>query len=192
LIVKAIAIKTIVDLIENNPITKLSNDYNVKFLIKIKEQFTNFEQQLFLSSFYCYLNHHPTNDFVIDLDNVWKWMGFSQKCKAKSLLEKNFVLNKDYVSPLYQQVKQTTHTKGGHNKEIFMLNVKTFKSMCLKADTKKADEIHDYFLKMEQLIQESINEESNDLRNQLTIQSKKLLHLRTFKTPILKLNKKLI
>ena len=57
----------IVELIENNPITKLSSDYNVKLLQKIKEQFTDFEHQLFLSSFYCYLNHHPTNDFVIDL-----------------------------------------------------------------------------------------------------------------------------
>lgn len=34
----------IVDLIENNPITKLSNDYNIKLLTKIKEQFTEFEQ----------------------------------------------------------------------------------------------------------------------------------------------------
>ena len=29
----------IVELIENNPITKLSSDYNVKILTKIKEQF---------------------------------------------------------------------------------------------------------------------------------------------------------
>ena len=41
-----------VKLIENNPITRLSNDYNIKLLSKIKEKFTDFEQQLFLSSFY--------------------------------------------------------------------------------------------------------------------------------------------
>ena len=35
---------------------------------------------------------------------------------------------------------KTTHTNGGQNKEIFMLNVKTFKSFCLKDD-----EIHDYY-----------------------------------------------
>lgn len=46
----------IVELIEKNPITKLSSDYNVKMLTKIKEQFTDFEQQMFLSSFYCYLH----------------------------------------------------------------------------------------------------------------------------------------
>ena len=37
----------IVKLIENNPITKLSNDYNVNLLTKIKSNFTDFEQQLF-------------------------------------------------------------------------------------------------------------------------------------------------
>ena len=79
----------IVDLIENNPITKLSSIYNGKLLSKIKEEFTDFEQQLFVSSFYCYLNCDQKNDFVIDLDNVWKWLEFSQKSRGKELLEKN-------------------------------------------------------------------------------------------------------
>ena len=43
----------IVELIENNPISKLSSTYNNKLLIKIEETFTDFEQQLFVSSFYC-------------------------------------------------------------------------------------------------------------------------------------------
>jgi hypothetical protein len=164
----------IVELIENNPITKLSNDYNVKLLTKIKAQFTDFEQQLFLSSFYSYLNYHPTNAFVIDLDNVWEWLGFNNKSNAKRLLEKQFVIDEHYKKSLLRPEKQPTHTKGGQNKEIYMLNVKTFKSMCLKAGTKKADEIHEYFLKMEQLIQEVITEESIELKNQLTIKDKQI------------------
>ena len=156
----------IVELIETNPITKLSGDYNNKLIVKIKNTFGEFEQQLFLSSFYCYLNYHPTNDFIIDLDNVWKWIGFSQKIKAKQLLEKNFIINKDYKISLYHQVNQDLK-HGGHNKETIMLNVKTFKSMCLKAGTKKADEIHDYYLKMEEIIQDVLNEESMELKKQL-------------------------
>jgi hypothetical protein len=154
----------IVKLIENNPITKLSQDYNVKLLTKIKSCFTDFEQQLFLSNFYCYLNYNPTNDFVIDLDDVWKWFGFSQKVNAKTLLEKHFVIEKDYI---LQQNQQSSGTRGGHNKETFLLNTKTFKSMCLKVGTKKADEIHDYYLKMEEIIREVLNEECNDLKIQL-------------------------
>jgi len=98
----------IVDLIENNPITKLSNSYNGKLLTKIQEEFTDFEQQLFVSSFYCYLNCDHKEDFVIDLDDVWNWLGFSIKQKAKILLEKNFIINRDYKILLNDQVKQTT------------------------------------------------------------------------------------
>jgi DNA repair exonuclease SbcCD ATPase subunit len=157
----------IVELIEKNPITKLSKDYNVKLLAKIKEQFTDFEQQLFLSSFYCYLNCDSKKDFVIDLDNVWKWIGFNQKVKAKVLLENHFIEGKDYVKLLSHQGKQTIHTKGGHNKEIFMLNIDTFKKFCLKAGTKKADEIHEYYLRLEEIIHNILHEECNELKLQL-------------------------
>ena len=164
----------IVELIENNPITKLSNDYNVKLLTKIKENFTNFEQQIFLSSFYCYLNCDPKNDFVIDLDNIWKWLGFSVKIKAKVLLEKYFVEEKDYKKSLYDSAQQSTHIKGGQNKEVFMLNVKTFKSFCLKAETTKSNEIHEYFMKLEDILHEVIEEECTELKLQLTQQNQLL------------------
>ena len=81
----------IVDLIENNPITKLTGNYSGKMLTKIKQNFTDFEQQLFVTSFYCYLNYDAKKDFVVDLDNVWKWLGFSKKIKAKNILEKYFI-----------------------------------------------------------------------------------------------------
>jgi hypothetical protein len=161
----------IVEMIESNPITKLSSDYNVKLLTKIKESFSGFEQQLFLTSFYCYLKYHQTKDFVIDLDNIWKWLGFAQKVNAKTLLEKQFVVDKDYKKSLLLQQKQT---KGGHNKEVFMLNVKTFKLFCIKSGTKKADEIHEYFVKLEEIIQETINEQSSELRLQLQEKNKQI------------------
>jgi len=165
----------IVELIENNPITKLSQDYNVKLLTKIKSSFTDFEQQLFLSSFYCYFNYHPTNDFVIDLDNVWKWLGFSQKQRAKELLEKHFVVDRDYTkSILPNQPSCCAKGRGGHNKETFLLNIKTFKSLCLKVGTKKADEIHDYYMKMEEILKDVINEECNEMKIQLEHKNKEL------------------
>lgn len=158
----------IVDLIENNPITKLNgNNYQSKMVTKIKENFSGFEQQMFVSSFYCFLNYNSKTDFVIDLDDVWKWLGFNQKVKAKLLLENHFKINIDYIKSLSHQGKQTTHIKGGQNKETFMLTVKTFKLFCLKAGTKKADEIHEYFIKLEEILHEIIQEESSELKLQL-------------------------
>jgi hypothetical protein len=169
----------IVNLIESNPITKLNGNYQCKLVEKVKHNFNNYEQQIFLSSFYCYLNYNPKTDFVIDLDNVWKWLGFSQKFNAKVVLEKHFIIDKDYKSLLSQAGEQKkanfapeasrakTETRGGHNKEIIMLNIETFKKFCLKAGTKKADEIHEYYIKMEELLHETLQEESNELKIQL-------------------------
>lgn len=157
----------IVDLIENNPVTRLTGQYQNKMIEKIKENFNNMEQQIFVASFYSFLNYDSKKDFVIDLDNVWKWVGFAQKIKATVLLEKNFIINKDYTKSLSQLGKQSPHIKGGHNREIFLLNIETFKKFCLKAGTKKADEIHDYYIKLEETLQEVIQEESNELKMQL-------------------------
>ena len=157
----------VVDLIENNPITRLSSTYQNKLLTKIKAKFTETEQQLFVASFYGFLNYDTTTDFVIDLDDVWKWLDFSTKQKSKLLLEAHFVKDKDYITLINQPGKQSDHTRGGHNKEIIMLNVATFKRFCLKAGTKKADEIHEYYIKLEGLLHDVVQDESAELKTQL-------------------------
>ena len=168
----------IVNLIENNPITKLSGNYQTKLVEKVKNNFTNYEQQLFLSSFYCYLKYDSKNDFVIDLDNIWQWLGFGQKVNAKRVLEKQFTINKDYKLLLCQPEKQPNQPKGGHNKEIFMLNIETFKKFCLKSETKKADEVHDYFIKLENIMFEITQEECEELKTQLENNNKKITEIR--------------
>jgi hypothetical protein len=159
----------IVDLIEKNPITRLSTNYQNKFLSKIKSTFTCDDQRLFVTSFYVYLNYNSKEDFVIDLDNVWKWLGFQQKVNAKRVLEKHFKLDIDYKFLLSLSGKQDLDEKkhGGANKETFLLTVKAFKLFCLKAGTKKADQIHEYYIKLEETLHEVINEESNELKLQL-------------------------
>ena len=166
----------IVNLIESNPITKFSGDYQSKLVEKVKNNFTNYEQQLFLSSFYCYLKYDSQNDFVIDLDNVWQWLGFSSKFNAKRLLENKFKINIDYKLLITQTGEQSfaspigevkKDARGGHNKEKFMLNINTFKKLCLKVDTKKADEIHEYFIKLENIMFEITKEEGDELKKQV-------------------------
>jgi len=175
----------IVHLIESNPITKLTNVYNNKFLTKIQENFSEMEQQLFVASCYCYLNYNQTADFVIDLDNIWKWLGFSTKQNAKTLLEKFFKIDIDYKNLLMLAHKQDSGEEkkhGGHNKETIMLTVKTFKLYCIKAETKKAKEIHEYFIKLEEILQQIIQEESNELKLQLEDAKKEIIHLEDKKT----------
>jgi hypothetical protein len=170
----------IVDLIENNQNTKLSRTYQSKLLTRIKNQCTNNEQQLFAASFYCFLNYNQRTDFVIDLDNIWEWIGFAQKGKAKALLERHFKLDIDYIllsrmgkqemvidNSQNETIPDSNH--GGHNKETILLTIKTFKSFCIKADTIKANEVHDYFIQMEEILHEVVNEQCTELCDQLQL-----------------------
>jgi hypothetical protein len=164
----------IVELIENNPITRLTNTYQNKLITKIKNKFTDTEQQLFVGSFYCFLNYNQREDFVIDLDNVWKWIGFSSKYNSKRMLEKHFIIDIDYKNFLRQVEEQNTQTHGGHNKETILMNIRTFKLFCLKAGTKKAEQIHEYYIKLEETLQEVVQEESDELKLQLENKEKEL------------------
>ena len=156
----------IVDLIENNPITRLTNTYQSKLVTKIQHNFSDDEQQLFVASFYSFLNYNKNTDFVIDLDNIWKWLGYNKKEKAYLLIKKHFTINIDYkcLLPLKGEQKKGS---GGHNKDKIFLTINAFKSFCLKSCTRKADQIHSYYIKLEETLQEVINEESNELRLQL-------------------------
>jgi hypothetical protein len=158
----------IVNLIESNPIARLNRTYQNKFIQKVQEKFSETQQQLFIGSFYCYLNYEK-NDFVIDLENVWKWLDFSRKDPAKVVLEKHFVKDIDYI--VFQQPLENPKM-GGRPKEIILMNINTFKKLCLKSNTKKADEIHDYFIKLEETFQEIVNEESTELKQQLEKKNK--------------------
>ena len=121
----------IVDLIENNPISKFNTTkYQSRLIEKLQSKFTNYQQQLFLSSFYCYLKYDKINDYVIDLDNVWKWMGHPNKSSAKTALVKNFAVDRAYKILLVDDDPEL---------ETFLMNTNTFKIFCLRALTKKAN-----------------------------------------------------
>jgi hypothetical protein len=164
----------IIQMIEKNPITRLSSEYQNKLINKIKTNFNNKQQQLFVTSFYCYLNYNSNNEFVINFNDIWKWLGYSRKDPAKRLLENTFTKNIDYKILLHQSVEQKKDIRGGHNKENIMLTINAFKKFCLKSDTKKADEIHEYYIKLEDILHETIDQETTELKNQLTLKNKEI------------------
>ena len=124
---------------------------------------------------------------------MWKWLGFNQKVKAIRLLEKHFKADIDYKTafpigkavseeeeksfkadidyktalPNCKAVFKQEKINGGQNKQTIMLNIKCFKSFCLKSQTKKASEIHEYYMKMEETLHETLEEETDELKLQL-------------------------
>jgi phage anti-repressor protein len=162
----------IVQLINNSPLTNLSNEFQTTLLTKIQNSFTNDQQQMFVASFYSYLNYNSKTDFVINLDDVWKWCGFTRKDSCKKVLEKHFTINVDYKSALRNLAERKN--EGGFNKETILMNIETFKSLCMLAGTIKSKEIRQYYLKLEELMQETLKEESEELRLQLDEKDKKI------------------
>ncbi|NBU34758.1 hypothetical protein EBZ38_15160 [bacterium] len=200
-----------------------------KLIQKLREKFTEQEQQLFVQNFCMYLNYDKTRDYVIDLDKVWQWMGFSRKDPAKRVLDTHFTEGTDYIvrphpsvvqvsetvdgkgnsrtdqnretvvapgqlrlQPSVEQVSETvdgqgnsrtdqnsatvggTRQHGGHNREQVMMNIKTFKRMCMKANTKRASDIHDYYITMEETLQEYIHETFLEREQQSKLEQKRI------------------
>ena len=143
-----------------------------KLIVKLEEHFSEEEQKLYVSNLFLYLNYHPVDDFVVNLETVWKFIGFANKGNAKRTLENNFTKNKDYKIALLRSEKRKN--EGGHNEETIMLNINTFKKLCLKSNTDKADKIHDYYIKLEMVYNELIKEQLKEQRTILQEQQNKL------------------
>lgn len=172
---------------ESSSATILSEKYASKLLNKIKKNFTISQQQMYVANFYCFLNHDSEKDFIIEFDNVWKWVDFSRKDSAKKLLEKYFKVGIDYKI-VFRQSLECAHS--GRPSETILLTINCFKKFCLKAGTKKADEVHDYYIKLEKMLNETVNEQTNELMKQLDYQTKShLSEIEKFKKKLEK-NKK--
>jgi hypothetical protein len=164
----------IVSMVKDNPLNKLSGDYESLIISKIKEQFSTDEQKLFITNCYCYINYDNENDFVVEFDNVWKMLEFGRIEECKRVLVKHFKENVDYrVEKSFPQVCGKPNL-GGRPKENILLTINCFKKLCLKAGTKKADEIHDYYIKLEKIVSQTAKEESEKLRNQLQLKDGQL------------------
>ena len=126
-------------------------------LQELNNEFNTEEQSIFVNSFYSYLNHHPTEDYIIDLSDVYEWIGFTTIGNAKRVLVKKFREGTDYQTLLINSDKQKLENRGGSNKEKIMMNVETFKGLCMVSGTDKASKIRGYFLKLESIVMKVIN-----------------------------------
>ena len=149
--------------------------YDDKLLTLIKSNFNENDMELFNLNYKFYIaNKNNIDDFIVDFNEVYKWIGFTRKNNAKTLLvSKNkekkslFEINKDYIIKMNTLIAPATagaiKSKGGENKETILLTINCFKKFCLKASTEKADKIYDYYIKMEDIITKYIENKHNEI-----------------------------
>ena len=144
--------------------TTLSLDIQSKLVAHLSETFTETEQQWYIANLYVYMNYHPTEDYPINLEDVFKMIGFAHKKNAKRTLENNFTQNEDYKINVLPRERIRT----GPDSETIMLNVDTFKNLCMMAKTEKGKEIRKYYVKLENIYNKIIKEEIEAQQKMLT------------------------
>ena len=66
--------------------TTLSLDVQDRLVERLNTHFTEDEQKWYIANLYVYMNYHPTDDYPINLENVFKMIGFANKGNAKRRL----------------------------------------------------------------------------------------------------------
>jgi len=157
------------ELVRNSNTTlSLSNEYQSKMITLLNTEFTESQQQWYIANLYIYMNYHPTNDYPINLENVFKMIGFANKGNAKRTLENNFTKNEDY------KITILPSEKGQMAREDIMLNIDTFKSLCMLEKTEKGKEIRKYYVKLENIHNKIIKQEIEE-QKQLLLEKDTLL-----------------
>ena len=90
----------------------------------------------------------------------------------------------------FNEKEENIKQNGGHNKQTILLTIKCFKSLCLKAQTKKAGEIHEYYMKMEEVLHQIVEEETDELKLQLEQKENIILEKEKEKHQLLQSSKK--
>ena len=157
----------IISLIENNPIIKIPSIYNSKLLLKIKEYYKKNYQILFITSYYC-LNNNQYNNYIINLNDIWKLIGFETRNNAKIFLFNHFVLNSDYI------IKNKLLCY--FDKETILLNINTFKLLCTKSKTSNGQQLLEYYIQLEDILYTVISKEINYYKKNLDINNNKILN----------------
>lgn len=134
------------------------------------------DQQIFVKHFQVYLKHaSDTTSFVVDLEEVYIWLGFSRKDHAKRLLTKKFTENVDYniqkVSPPTGENSQN----GGRSRECIRLTVPAFKTFSLLCDTEKSKQTIKYYLTMETIWFTYMQQHHKEMIDKITLEASKNL-----------------
>jgi phage anti-repressor protein len=166
-----------------------TNSLNIqsKIVELLNTEFTEPQQKLYVANLWMYTNYHPTNDFPISLEDVFKEIGFANKGNAKKTLENNFVLNEDYkiihnlgderlLVRTEKQTNQTQNNRGGHNCERIVMNTDTLKSLCMIAKTPQGKDMRKYYVKLENINNKVVSFQMEEQKQLLIEQNKELKH----------------
>ena len=98
----------------------------------------------FIDDFFNLYDVNTTNDdFVINLDNIAKWLNTYKRNIKKTLIE-SYQVDVDY------KIKKLPPKGKGRPEEEIMLSPSCFKRLSMMSKTQKAEEVRQYFISIEE------------------------------------------
>jgi hypothetical protein len=141
----------------------------------LRTELTTDEQHLFIDSFALYLQHDKRKDFVIDLDDVWQWMGFSNKGHAKRATVKNLQQDVDFSVIARDGNKSLMDGSSmGRPVECIRMTQNGFKKLCMRVGTERGSQVSEYYLAMEEVMFEYLQQSLTSKQAELEDKSMEL------------------
>jgi len=160
----------------NNSLT-LSPDAKSEMIDFINSELNEQQRQIYIRNLYMCMNFDPTTDFPVNLDHVYKDMGFANKGNAMKTIKSNFTKDEDYKLILIPREKKQN---AGRSEHEIMLNIDTYKTLCMLVKTPQGKEIRKYYVKLENIYNGIIKKEIEN--------TQKLLENKTNQMQLLELN----
>ncbi|MFN6470043.1 MAG: hypothetical protein RMY36_010240 [Nostoc sp. SerVER01] len=92
--------------------------------------------------------HQSSEQFPINIDDAWRWLGYKNKRNCVDTLKDGFIINLDF---LIGKSKST----GGRPSEVLLLSIECFKMLGMLAGTEQGKIICKYFLECERIAKAS-------------------------------------
>lgn len=154
--------------------TVLSVFYANKIFEELLELETEDCHKLFSMAFKaCSLPETLKDNFIIDLETVYKWLGYYKKANAKRVLAKHGKIDVDYT---VSEVKQTGERGCGRLKEQILLTVPFFKLFCLVANTSKSTIIKSYYIYLEDMMRNYVQRYRQTYPNEVALLEDRVKH----------------
>jgi phage anti-repressor protein len=97
--------------------------------------------------------YESEEQYPVDFELAWQWLGYTRKDSAKKKLVKNFVEGEDYT---LRQTAERNKSAGFTHREDIWLTVNCLKEMGMMAGTPKGKEVRSYFLQCEAIAKQSV------------------------------------
>jgi phage anti-repressor protein len=96
-----------------------------------------------------------TDEFPVDFDEAWQWIGYGRKGAAKeALLNAGFFVDIDFR--IFPNIRK--NSKAGRPSEVIQLTIDCFKSFAMMAGTAQGRQVRQYFLKCERDLKEILDQ----------------------------------